>query len=175
MNAELIDLYRGVQKYMGEWQDIPGYRGYYAINEYGDVLSVRRNKVLVPVKVSNGYLSVQLSVLGKVKRIRIARMVAELFVPNPNGYPQVNHKDGIKTNNHKDNLEWCTQSQNVTHAYDMGLMASERDGNAKLTIRDVKYIRSQKGKKFHREIAEEMGVCKSTIGFILRGESWTRT
>lgn len=175
MTPQEIELYRKVQGRRGEWSDIPGYGGYYAANEHGDILSVRSGKLLVPTKTSNGYLSVQLSVNGKVKRMKVAKIVAMLFIPNPHGYPQINHKDGVKTNDHKDNLEWCTQSQNVTHAYDMGLMASERDGNAKLTIRDVKYIRSQKGKKFHREIAEEMGVCKSTIGFILRGESWTRT
>lgn len=174
MTPELIELYKAIQGRRGEWRDIPEYEGVYAINDHGDVFSYRSNKILAPVKNGKGYHTVQLSVNGRVKRIKIARVVATLFIANPNGYPQVNHKDGVKTNDHKDNLEWCTQSHNVIHAYDTGLMASERDGNAKLTIADVKYIRSVKGSRPYRDIAEEMGVSKESIGLIMRGQTWTR-
>lgn len=70
-----------------------------------------------PRKHNNGY--VRGVIYGKDKYIH--RLVAELFVDNPNGYKEVNHKDGDKTNNHATNLEWCTRSQNNRHAFQTGL------------------------------------------------------
>ena len=58
---------------------------------------------------------------GKKKSVVVHRLVAKAFVPNPNGYPQVNHKDGNKHNNHFDNLEWVTGSMNLLHAHKTGL------------------------------------------------------
>lgn len=62
---------------------------------------------------------------GKQKHVLVHRLIAKAFVPNPDKLPQVNHKDGDPKNNRADNLEWVTASQNIKHAYDIGLMFSE--------------------------------------------------
>lgn len=91
---------------------------YYDVTEDGDVISLRSNKKLKPRK-GNGqgnYLSVCLSIKGKVQYKLIHRLVAEKFIPNPEGLPEINHKNKDKTDNRVENLEWCTRSQNNTHA-----------------------------------------------------------
>jgi hypothetical protein len=70
---------------------------------------------------SDDYPRLILKIGGKAKAYLIHRLVAEMFVPNPHGYPCINHKDGNKANPHPDNLEWCTHQQNMQHAMDTGL------------------------------------------------------
>ena len=67
------------------------------------------------------YLIVSLEVNGKQKMFSVHRLVAKYFVANPNNYPEVNHKDGVKTNNDYRNLKWVTRSENMQHMYDTGL------------------------------------------------------
>jgi uncharacterized HNH endonuclease L245 len=73
-----------------------------------------------------GYKQCNLYKDGKKKYVRVHRLVAELFVPNPNNLPQVNHIDGNKLNNHYTNLEWVNNSQNTKHAFDNGLISKKR-------------------------------------------------
>lgn len=73
-----------------------------------------------------GYPRVYLQINGKKKVMKIHRLVAELFVPNPDNKREVNHKDGNKRNNNADNLEWCTRSENLKHAYRTGLRKSRK-------------------------------------------------
>lgn len=75
-------------------------------------------------KTSRGkrYSIVSLSLNGKQKHFYVHRLVAETFIPNPKSKPQVNHIDGNPSNNHYSNLEWCTNSENIQHAWDMGLI-----------------------------------------------------
>lgn len=70
---------------------------------------------------SGKYLAIRYYRYGKYRQIYIHRAVARLFVPNPYGLPQVNHKDGDRYNNHYLNLEWVTCKENITHSYDTGL------------------------------------------------------
>ena len=74
---------------------------------------------------------------------RIHRMVAETFLDNPNNLTDVNHKDGDKSHNSVDNLEWCDRRDNIKHAYDTGLREIKRGAdspNTKLTLEDAQYI-----------------------------------
>ncbi len=106
-------------------KDIIGFEGKYKISEDGEIWSVKRNKFLKPFHKNGGYVRICLYVEKdkKIKGIQysVHRLVAQTFIPNPLNYPQINHKDGNKTNNKVSNLEWCTPSQNQKHAYLTGL------------------------------------------------------
>lgn len=93
----------------------------YRVNELGEVYSFRQNKVLSPKVNHDGYLRIQLWDRGKCEFVSIHRLVAEAFIPNEEGKPFVNHIDGDKQNNSVENLEWCTQKENIAHAWKTGL------------------------------------------------------
>ena len=115
------------------WKDIKGFEGYYQIIDWGRVKSLARFFVrkdgspyvkkeiylaLSPDK--DGYLTVALCINCKYTYLKVHRLVAEAFIPNPQNKPQVNHKDLIKTNNFESNLEWNTISENRKHAHENG-------------------------------------------------------
>lgn len=94
----------------------------YLIIKNGDVINVNTKKKLKPLK-KNGYTTMYIkNKNGNYKSVSIHRLVAKAFVENPNDYKYVNHKDGNKTNNNVDNLEWMTQKQNIQHANETGLI-----------------------------------------------------
>lgn len=104
------------------WKDIPGYEGHYQINQVGDVKSLKYapyfGRILKQRLSRSGYPVVELSLGRKNQKIiQIHRLVAITFIPNPKGKPCVNHKDGNRTNNHVDNLEWVTYSENNFHKF----------------------------------------------------------
>lgn len=120
------------------WKDISGFEGHYAVSNYGRVKSLERTlphkrhgrwtikeRILRPgLSGSKGsqYLAVALHVgEGKFELKKIHRLVAEAFVPAEDGKNVVNHIDGDRTNNHADNLEWCTDLENTHHAWERGL------------------------------------------------------
>ena len=89
-------------------KDIIGYEGLYAVTSCGKVWSYKSKKFLKPGKRRDGYLHVSLYKGGEGKLYYIHRLVAEAYLPNPNGLQQVNHKDENRENNALQNLEWCT-------------------------------------------------------------------
>ena len=112
------------------WKDIEGYENKYQISNLGNVKSLEtwtgdkyiwREKILKNMVYGNGYYYVCLSKNGKVKKYKVNRLVAQAFIPNPDNKPFTNHIDGDKLNNNVDNLEWCTQSENMKHASMIGL------------------------------------------------------
>lgn len=99
--------------------EIAEYRGYY-VTKCGKVFTQKGKEVKMHIN-KNGYKAFGIHENGKNTTIRLHRALAICFIPNPNNLPMVNHKDGCKTNNNLDNLEWVTAQQNVQHAWDNGL------------------------------------------------------
>lgn len=113
------------------------------------------------------------------KNINVHRIIAELFVQNPNDYNIVNHINGIKTDNRAVNLEWCTASDNVKHAYQTGLeqrVYGERHHASKITDADVRYIRShyiKRDKQFGATaLGKQFNLDRTTITDIINGKTW---
>lgn len=102
-------------------KDVKGYEGLYAMHPSGKVYSYKNKKFLKAGKHRDGYLQVVLYKDGKMKTCKVHRLVALTYIDNPENKPQVNHKDGNKTNNNVSNLEWVTHGENQKHAYDNGL------------------------------------------------------
>ena len=107
------------------WKPIPSLQNQYEANEYGQIRSVRRKstrgRIIKPyISPHNGYVYVVTSVNNEQKTQRVHKLVAEAFFGDANGR-QINHKDGNKQNNAVENLEYCTQSENMKHAYNTGL------------------------------------------------------
>ncbi len=103
----------------------------------------------------------------------IHRLVAQAFLSNPDGKPQVNHIDGDKANNRMENLEWVTDLENKRHAMETGLTIKGEDhGNSKLTEEEVLYIRSNPDGLTQRELATKLEVSQSVICNIQLGKTW---
>jgi len=108
------------------WRDIPGYEGLYQVSSFGRVKSLYRimkrkrnfitiNERFLKLGLNRGYATIALANRGNVKYYQVHRLVAQAFIPNPNNLPCVNHKDENPSNNHVDNLEWCTKSYNNSY------------------------------------------------------------
>ena len=104
---------------MERWSSIPN--THYSISSEGRVRNDETNKIKSMDATSDGYHKVDLYSNGKRTSVRVHRLVAEAFIPNPNELPQINHIDGNKENNNINNLEWVNNSQNMIHAYRTGL------------------------------------------------------
>lgn len=102
------------------WRDVEGYEGLYQVSNMRRVKSLNYNRsgkerVLKQRKNKWGYLRVVLCKDGDYKNYRTHRLVAQVFIPNPENYPEVNHIDEDKTNNAVDNLEWCSSKYNCNY------------------------------------------------------------
>lgn len=115
------------------WKDIAGYEGLYQASSMGRIRRLRfinnyvdKRKITIvkAYPINSGYLKIMFHKDGGYENKLVHRIIAETFIPNPKGLDQVNHKDGNKHNNNADNLEWCTQSENMRHAVNMGLFTA---------------------------------------------------
>lgn len=121
----MIDLFNEIQDLTRklnnvQWKDIPNFEGLYQVSSKGEIKNKKTNKILIG-GIKKGYRQVILVKKGKRKYCNVHRLVAESFIDNPKNKPQVNHIDGNKLNNCVDNLEWATRSENMKHAYKIGL------------------------------------------------------
>lgn len=140
------------------------YEGF-VINEEGDIKNLKTNHIYKKIIAPSGYYVVFLSLgkRNKNKDIRVHKAVAETFIPNPNNYPVVHHKDDNKLNPHVSNLEWTTQKKNVQYHLEKASQETEFYNNRKLTEEDVKHIRELNGILSRRKIAIMFNVSKTTI------------
>lgn len=170
------------------WKDIEGYEGKYKISTMARVKSLPKKRyvhnsknaywtkeIILKPQLRSGYPSVGLYNNGQ-KHYVIHRLVAKAFIPNPKNKEQINHKNGIKTDNRVENLEWCTQKENASHALKNGLYNSSKGEDhyrSKLTKKEVIDIR----KKYdlglsQNEISKIYPVTKKAIGRIVNRETW---
>lgn len=138
------------------WKDVEGYEGIYQVSTYGRVKSLAREVTdlfgakMIEERIighceSSKYYTVSLYKNNAGESTSVHRLVAKTFIPNPENKPCVNHIDGNKHNNHVENLEWVTYSENILHAYATGLVKpvqkrlERRDGVLRVRPRIVKY------------------------------------
>lgn len=168
------------------WKDVVGYEGFYQVSNLGRVKSLdrivnyrleghkalKKGKLLKPFIWGDGYYSVMFVVNGKSNSFRVNRLVAFAFLPNPENKPQVNHINGIKTDNRVENLEWVTSKENIYHAIKNGLSKNIGVNNylSKLTKEDIVFIRTS-GLE-NKILREKFNVSKSCIDRIRRRESY---
>jgi hypothetical protein len=96
---------------MTEWRPSPVFPEEYAISSRGDVWSVRKRRTIKPALDKSGYLYYVLCVDGKRRTVKAHRLVGLAFIPNPKNKPTINHKNGIRTDNRVENLEWATHKE----------------------------------------------------------------
>lgn len=158
------------------WKAISDFEGYYEVSNKGRIRSVERtvksgrgyrkvpSTILNPALGQWGYEQVCLRKNGKSYTKRVNRIVAQVFIPNPNNYPQVNHIDGVKTNNCVENLEWCNCSQNMLHCHTNGLS----DWNT-----NVRVVETNKIYRSIAECARDIGGYEQLIRACLNGDRKT--
>ena len=121
------------------WKDIENYENVYQISNIGRVRRIYKNgntKILKQDITKRGYCRISLSKNQKHKHYQIHRLVAKAFIPNPNNYPIVNHKDENPMNNNVDNLEWCTYSYNTLYGTAIQRTISTKRNNGSYIISD---------------------------------------
>ena len=155
-----------------EWRPCASLSGY-EVSSVGRV----RNGVAPKAIHYNGRYLVVIAYFGGVRNVRkVHRLVAGAFIPNPYNKQDVNHKNGIKTDNRVENLEWATRQENIRHAVATGLAKpafGENHWSAKLRLEQVKEILDLfNGGWSMKELAERYRVSKETIRHIVRGKAW---
>lgn len=170
------------------WKDVVGYEGLYQVSNLGRVKSLERasgkgsgnryrpERILKQIVDKCGYLEITLCLKGIQKKFRVHRLIASAFIINIKNKSCVNHINGVKADNRVENLEWCTHSENLLHAYDLGLITTkgERNSYSKLKESDVLEIRKRisMGEK-NIDLANEFRVNPVTISDIKLRKTWS--
>lgn len=157
------------------WKDIKNYEGLYQVSNFGRVRSVYhedsrghhvKGRMLTGVLSGQGYFRVNLYRDGNMEHKLNHRLVASAFIPNPNEYPQINHRDENKENNRADNLEWCSALYNNTY----GTRTERAEKSKERPI----YVVSSSGHHYFfesaRKAAELLGLDRSAVSKCLRGK-----
>ena len=158
-----------------QWKIIEGYPDY-AISSEGRVASRKKQGIWILRKIGlyERYPQVTLVKNGKVHCVKVHRLVARAFIPNPKNLATVNHKDGDKSNNRVENLEWLSQKDNIRHGIKTGLIR-ELSGKNHPSYQNNEYIfQHEKHGTVHctrYELRQEYGLTKSGIADLIKGRS----
>lgn len=156
------------------WLKIKEFGNLYEVSNLGNI---RNSKRLMSLnKDKNGYLTVGFFYNKKRKTCKVHRLVAKTFIKNTDSKLEVNHIDGIKSNNCVSNLEWCTRKENMKHASKSNLligMIGSKNISSKLKEHDVKEIRTlyDQGKNY-KNICVIYGIQKSQFYNIINRGNW---
>lgn len=147
-----------------EWRDILGFEELYQVSNFGNVRTVKNGEAEMSQQENrNGYMTVHLRNKGVERRAMVHRLVAEAFIPNPDGLRDVNHKNGNKSDNRVENLEWVSHSDNMTHSF------RELGKNVRHIVQldlDNNFIERWNS---IIEASEATGICRTDIGECCRG------
>ncbi len=161
------------------WKDIEGFEGLYQVSNLGKVKSLKRKtysrrrykehpeRILKDNVDAHGYVYYFLYKDGKAKRYKGHKLVAHAFIPNPNNYPFINHKDENKANNCVSNLEWCTPSYNLNYG-----SRSQKYMKPVIMI-DSKSQKEIKRFKSLKQVEDEMGISHSKVSYVCYGKRKT--
>lgn len=157
-----------------DYKPIKGYEDRYAINIYGEVITLSNKRHRKPQLINGGYYQLALYKNRKVKFYLIHRLVYETFKGEiPEGL-EINHIDGNKSNNHLSNLEMVTAHENMLHAvHVLGRHRGENSHRSKLTKDDIPNIRELAKVKSLVSIAKLYNVSDTTINYIVNNKTWT--
>lgn len=162
-----------------EWRDVPGYEGFYQVSNLGRVKSMpnrsnHKGSMILSLSVVNGYMHVGLSKNAEQKICKVHRLVAAAFISNPRNLPQVNHKNGNKSDNRVENLEWVTAKENTKHAHLTGLAHAQKGVENSRSLKIVQL--SMDGEEIARyvgtrEAERKTGAYHSNISRCLNGKA----
>lgn len=139
------------------FKTVAGYEGLYQVSDYGVIFSIKRNTTLKPDS-AKGYKRVILSKDGITTRFSVHRLVAVAFIPNPDNKPFVNHINNDRAYNSRDNLEWCTHTENMEHSSKQGRQDKVRraGGFGKGKLSEQRLIKLWKAKLQNRFISSNL-------------------
>lgn len=164
------------------WKDIEGYEGLYQVSNLGRIKSLKRKdslgrtiqeKILKLSKTSWGYFRITLKKENKRKNFLVHRLVAKTFIPNPNNYLEVNHKDEDKLNNEIENLEWCDRNYNANYGTikeRLAEQARKRVGVKSPVARKVRCITTGEIFTTIREASKKFNINACNISDCCRGK-----
>ena len=156
---------------------IPNYPNY-SVTEDGKVINNKFNRELKPMLGRNGYYQVSLCNKGNIKRLSLHRVIASTFLDNLDNKAQVNHINGIKTDNRLENLEWSTRSENMKHAYKNGLKKVDGKNIKELTLINSKIVLDTQNGIFYQsasEAARLLNLNRRTLCAYLSGKLLNKT
>lgn len=150
--------------------------GDYYGTEDGRIYSKKKNKFLSTRLNNRGYLLVNLSIDGKCKTFSVHRLIAKVFIDNPKNSTEINHKNGIKTDNNIQNLEWVSPTENHRHAVEHNLFIQARGKQTKhghFSVDDIKKIRElYENNTSQYKLANLFGVTRSAIQQIVQRKTY---
>lgn len=162
-----------------EWRDIVGYDGVYQESNFGRTKSFQYKtpRIVRPQVADGGYLQVGLSKNGKRKTQNVHQLVANLFIPNPDNLPEIDHRFGVKFDNYAGNLRWVTSSENKKYAAELGLTKQGEDRtDSYLTNEQVEWCRKvykPRDREFSaKALAEKLGVNAYVVRLAIHGHTY---